>query len=177
MKLNKINCDFELLKIASEIDLLGGKIFIVGGTVRDSFLNLKSKDVDCEVFGLKEQIVFDLLEKYGTVKRAGVSFPILITGKYEISICEEKPLAINIFKQGKRRDFTINSIYYDIIEDKIIDNFNGDFRINDEYIWKELWQNFSTDYEKHLPIGDWYNNEEQMRVVHEDGFPKQYMIN
>lgn len=60
---------------------------------------------------------------------------------------------------------------------EIIDNFNGDFRINDEYIWKELWQNFSTDYEKHLPIGDWYNNEEQMRVVHEDGFPKQWMIN
>lgn len=134
MKLNKINCDFELLKIASEIDLLGGKIFIVGGTVRDSFLNLKSKDVDCEVFGLKEQIVFDLLEKYGTVKRAGVSFPILITGKYEISICEEKPLAINIFKQGKRRDFTINSIYYDIIEDKIIDNFNGVMDLNKRLI-------------------------------------------
>lgn len=60
----------------------------------------------------------------------------------------------------------------------IINNFhNSKNNINDEYIWRELWKNFSEDYYKHLPIGDWYNGKEQERLIHYDGFPKPWMIN
>ncbi|RUM73223.1 MAG: CCA tRNA nucleotidyltransferase, partial [Sulfurovum sp.] len=44
------------------------KAIIVGGSVRDHFLNLPIKDYDIEVYGLESlEVLRDILATYGTV--------------------------------------------------------------------------------------------------------------
>ena len=59
------------LELANYINTLGGTLYIVGGCVRDSFLNRKSNDKDYVITGVKfKDIPFE--------KVVGASFPVYI---------------------------------------------------------------------------------------------------
>lgn len=144
-------------KISGIIDLIneGGEIYLVGGCVRDNFLNTPIKDIDLVVRLLKQETIVDILEKTGNVDLVGESFGIIkykpfgssedfdiampredflrdsslghrgIGVKFNETICIETDL--------KRRDFTINSIAMGI-NGEIIDPFNGLLDIKDKRI-------------------------------------------
>lgn len=115
------------------------KLYIVGGALRDYFLNKIPNDFDFTTKAKPNQILeilknyqtFQIGEKYGTI---GVLFEGV---KYEITTFRSDGIYLNnrhpnnvIFKNNiiedlKRRDFTINALAYDICENKIIDEFNG----------------------------------------------------
>jgi tRNA nucleotidyltransferase (CCA-adding enzyme) len=119
-------CSKEVKEIAELINKSGGKIFIVGGFIRDLFLNKESKDIDIEIMGLTDKEIVEILKTEGKTKIAGVSFPVILYKNIEISVTESKYKGEeSIRKSAFRRDFTINSIYFDIIENKIYDFFNG----------------------------------------------------
>ena len=133
------------LPFRKEVEQLGGKIFSVGGAVRDEFLGKESKDLDILVTGIPMDELGQLLSKYGDVNNVGASFGVLKFvpkgAKEEIDIAiprTETPTGagghqgfdvksdhtLPIEKDLERRDFTINAIAKDI-DGNIIDPYNG----------------------------------------------------
>lgn len=120
----------------------GAKLFVVGGFVRDSLLNLNPTDIDLasqitneELFKMLDNSGFkvDLAsEKLGTtiISKNGVKFEHT-TFRQEsykkggFHSPEQVEFVKDIKIDAKRRDFTINSMYYDLEEEIVIDFFNG----------------------------------------------------
>ena len=139
MKLPKI-----LQTISKELQSKNAKAIIVGGSVRDHFLELPIKDHDIEVYGLESM---DELEKilavYGSVNLVGKSFGVLKfvyegeeydfsfprsemkIGKghrgFEVSVDG----TLDFKTAARRRDFTVNALGYDVEKEAFIDPFNG----------------------------------------------------
>ena len=133
------------LPFREEIEQLGGKIFSVGGAVRDEFLGKDSKDLDVLITGVPMDSLEQLLSKYGGVNAVGKSFGVLKFvpqgSKEEIDIAIPRTEVatgagghqgfdvtsdheLPIEKDLERRDFTINAIAKDI-DGNIIDPYNG----------------------------------------------------
>lgn len=133
------------LPFRKEVEQLGGKIFSVGGAVRDEFLGKESKDLDILVTGIPMDELEQLLSKYGNVNNVGASFGVLKFvpegSNEEIDVAiprTETPTGagghkgfdvtsdhtLPIEKDLERRDFTINAIAKDI-DGNIIDPYNG----------------------------------------------------
>lgn len=117
---------------------------LVGGCVRDSLLNIPSKDYDVEIFNINcTNTIKTCLEKFGKVNEVGKSFGVLIlsTQNYDFDFAlarvekkvdlghrgfEITPNANLSFEEASlRRDFTINSIGYNYFEKKYLDPHNG----------------------------------------------------
>ena len=127
--------------IAQKVDKKGGKTYYVGGYVRDLFLNKKNKDIDIEVHGISEKTLVKILSEVGKPLSYGKSFGIYSleghnidialprketkTGKGHKDFKIEVDPYIDIKQAIKRRDFTINAIYKNVLTGEIIDPFNG----------------------------------------------------
>ncbi|PKK96108.1 MAG: hypothetical protein CVV59_00245 [Tenericutes bacterium HGW-Tenericutes-4] len=117
-------------------------LYVVGGFVRDSLLQLKSIDIDL-ASKLKNEELIDLLnntefkivpasKKLGTcVIKLGVASFEHTTFRSEayplggFHTPNEVIFVDDIKQDAKRRDFTINSLYYDIQNDEVLDFFEG----------------------------------------------------
>lgn len=128
-------------KIAKEINKHGGRVFYVGGYTRDKILNIKNNDVDIEVFNIDIKLLEKILRKYGTVLKFGKSFGIYNLKGQSLDIAlprKEKLIGkghkdfevvvdpfLDYKDAAKRRDFTINALYQDVLTSEIIDYFGG----------------------------------------------------
>lgn len=128
-------------KIANNIQSIGGRMYYVGGYVRDKFLNVISKDIDVEVFNISAEKLKEILSNYGIVNEFGASFGIYKVSGIDIDFAiarketkignkhtdfnVEVDPSISLYDAAKRRDFTANSIMQDVLTGQIIDNFNG----------------------------------------------------
>ena len=140
----KLNLPSILEDILLDLQEIGALPILVGGCVRDSFLNISCKDYDVEIFDINSlNIIENTLKKYGSVKLVGKSFGVLTLKvddydfDFALARTEEKiGLGHNDFKvttnskltykqAALRRDFTINSIGYDFFKKEFIDPFNG----------------------------------------------------
>jgi tRNA nucleotidyltransferase/poly(A) polymerase len=125
----------------NEIDIVkrlqdsGFKGYFVGGYIRNKILGLKSKDIDITTNASPEQIVELFSDQ--KVKNVGKAFLITLVNNIEVATFR-KDLYKGLNNKNatieqvdderidvKRRDFTINSILYDPIADKIYDYVNG----------------------------------------------------
>lgn len=134
-----------LINIFYEIHENGGYPFICGGFVRDILMNKQNKDIDIEVFGIKYEKMVEILKKYGNPKIVGSSFKIILMGIYEFSIIEEEFEKNTLQNYASRRDFTINSMYIDLLENNLIDFFNGRKDIENKIIKAVKLENLSED--------------------------------
>ena len=65
----------ELNKIAKAIAGSKGRGILVGGAVRDHFMDRRiSKDLDVEVFGLSMQELESVLEEFGNIQENSLGF-------------------------------------------------------------------------------------------------------
>jgi tRNA nucleotidyltransferase (CCA-adding enzyme) len=139
MKLPKI-----IQTISNELQKQNAKAIVVGGSVRDHFLELPIKDYDIEVYGLErmEQLE-EVLGEYGSVNLVGKSFGVLkftYEGEeYDFSFPRSESKvgeghrgfdvevdgSMSFKKAARRRDFTVNALGYDVEEKRFIDPFNG----------------------------------------------------
>ena len=136
-----------LEEILKELQKIGATPILVGGSVRDFFLNIPIKDYDIEIFGINSlEIIQNCLEKFGSVKLVGKSFGVLTlrVNEYDFDFAlprtetkignyhQDFEVITNAnlsFKEAAiRRDFTINAIGYDFSKQEFLDPFNG---IND----------------------------------------------
>ncbi|APW66919.1 polynucleotide adenylyltransferase [Poseidonibacter parvus] len=112
--------------------------------MRDSLLQIPCKDYDVEIFEINcLETIEKSLKKFGNVKLVGKSFGVLTLkiDEYDFDFAlarTEKKIGLghndfevstNAFlsyeEAALRRDFTINSIGYDFINDEFLDPFNG----------------------------------------------------
>ena len=133
------------LPFKSEIEQLGGKIYSVGGAVRDEFLGKDSKDLDILITGIPMKELERLLTKYGKVNLVGANFGVLkfvprgSSEEIDIAIPRTETAtgggghkdfnvtsdhALPIEKDLERRDFTINAIGKDS-DGNVIDPYGG----------------------------------------------------
>ncbi len=139
-----LNIPSELKNILEKLIESGARPVLVGGFVRDHFLEIPSKDIDIEVYALDtlEQLS-SILEEFGTLSFVGKSFGVLKlkvgVEEYDFSFPRrENKIALGhtgfdvkidgsmgYIEGARRRDFTINSIGFDYKEKKFLDPFNG----------------------------------------------------
>lgn len=129
-----------IYEIAKRIETQNGRCYYVGGYSRDLLLGIENNDFDIEVHGITEDILNTILSDYGFIK-CGKSFGIYTLTSLNIDIALPRTEIktgnkhndfdvsidpfIGIQKAAMRRDFTINSIYIDVLTNEIIDYYNG----------------------------------------------------
>jgi len=130
--------------IFNKLALFHIKPIIVGGFIRDSLLNISSKDIDIELYGVSHlDKVQEILKEFGDVNSVGKSFGVCKLKYNELDIDFSLPRLESKESEGhrgfivktlqnidfktaaSRRDFTINSMGYDVQEKKLLDPFNG----------------------------------------------------
>lgn len=123
-------------EIASKINNIGGRLYLVGGAVRDKLLGIEPKDYDYCVTGLTGE---KFVEAFPNSNIRGKAFPVFDMEGSEFALARtEKKIGkgykgfeisvndkISIEQDLKRRDVTINSIAIDVLTGKIIDPFGG----------------------------------------------------
>ncbi|MBQ6334999.1 MAG: hypothetical protein IJI46_08035 [Erysipelotrichaceae bacterium] len=127
--------------IAQKVKEEGGRVFYVGGCVRDKLLGIENKDIDIEVHGISPEQLKAILETLGTPMSYGQSFGVYSLKGYDIDIAmprKERAIGtghrdfeidvdpfIGYKEAARRRDFTINALMEDVLDGTIIDSFNG----------------------------------------------------
>ncbi len=128
-------------KIAALVNELGGKIYYVGGMVRDELLGIESKDVDIEVHGITPGQLENILDSVGEKLKIGASFGIFSLRGYDIDIAMPRTEQatgrghrdfevfidpfLGVEKAATRRDFTVNALMKDVLTGEITDCFGG----------------------------------------------------
>ncbi len=123
-------------QIAEKISNAGGKLYEVGGCVRDKILGIQPKDFDYCVTGLDVQ---EFIRLFPQANIRGKDFPVfdlngsefalarierkISNGHKGFSISTDKTICIE--DDLLRRDITINSMAFDVLEKKLIDPFGG----------------------------------------------------
>ena len=117
---------------------------IVGGFIRDLLLGIKSKDIDIEIYGISSfKELENILKEFGSINIVGKSFGVCKLYFEDYDLDFSFPRRDNKIKKGhkgfdividtdldyksaaSRRDFTMNSIGYDVVEKKVLDPFCG----------------------------------------------------
>ena len=164
MAKNYLSYKLRALPFYDAVTKAGGKIYAVGGPVRDFILGKQSKDLDIIVTGIEYDLLQGILENYGKTDLVGQSFGII---KFrESPTSEEIDVALprtekktgqgyqgfevtvdpnmSVEDEMKRRDLTINSLAMDG-DGNIIDPFNGLNDIKNKIIKATSSDSFSED--------------------------------
>ena len=136
-----INLEEPLPQIAAALREAGGQAFLVGGYVRDRLLDIPSKDVDIEVFGLEVERLQAVLARFGKVARVGRAFGVLrvkgIDADFSLPRKDSKVAEghtgfdvtydpeMSFEEAARRRDVTVNSVGYDLWTGALVDPFGG----------------------------------------------------
>ena len=125
-------------------------LFVVGGFVRNKILNIPSSDIDLcsfcsldEVNKILKDTEFTIVTKNKKLNTAEIHYK---NETYEYSTFREEfyeggkhnPSIVkfdtNIVQDAKRRDFTINCIYYSLSTHEVIDFYGGTIDLNKKQI-------------------------------------------
>ena len=110
------------------------QLYIVGGAVRDAILGKSPKDFDMATDATPDEVL--KIAKQGRFKtyEVGKSFGVVVVGGHEIATFRKdigkgrRPKAVDFTDiQGdiKRRDLTVNALFYDIGREEIVDLVGG----------------------------------------------------
>lgn len=128
-------------RIAAKVALQGGRVFYVGGLVRDRLLGRENKDVDIEVHGVTPEVLEGILDSLGQRTEMGASFGIYGLKHYDLDIAMPRKeqttgrghrdftVFVDPFlgtrKAAQRRDFTMNALMEDVLTGEVVDHFGG----------------------------------------------------
>lgn len=126
----------EAQSIAAKLVEHGFEAYFVGGCVRDGLLNRRIKDIDIATNAKPEEIekLFDKVEFVGA--SFGVTLVKQIEEAYEVATYRKdgsysdsrRPDSIDFGtreEDSHRRDFTINALYYDPVNEIVVDDHGG----------------------------------------------------
>lgn len=131
-----------VLTIARLVRSAGGRALMVGGAVRDLLLGASDvKDVDLEVFGLDASRLQAVLAPAFAFDACGASFGVLKIKHVDIDVALPRRESkrgrghkgflvdadpnLSIAEAASRRDFTINAMYYDPLDETFEDPYGG----------------------------------------------------
>lgn len=144
----------------------GGKVYEVGGSVRDRLLKRSIKDRDILITNLPLESISKILTPYGKITFVGKSFGILkffphrqkdividiaiprkevSTGPghrdFTVEYDPDLPVEVDL----GRRDFTINAMAFDVAEQTLIDPFGGKKDLEDKILRQVFSEAFTED--------------------------------
>ena len=125
-----------IIEIAEKIKKNGGKLYLVGGALRDELLNKKEFDKDYCVTGISKQ---KFKELFPESKIIGKNFEVFLIDNTEFALARKEKKTgighkqfaieakenITIQEDLKRRDITINAMAKDVLTGEIIDPYGG----------------------------------------------------
>jgi len=142
---NKItlNVPSDIKKIYKLFKKNGKQLYVVGGAVRDAILGKRPKDFDLATDAKPDEVL--KIAKKGGMKtyEVGKQFGVVVVGGHEIATFRKdigkgrRPKAVDFSDiQGdvKRRDLTINSLFFDIGRDEVVDLTGGLQDLKDKII-------------------------------------------
>ena len=126
-------------------------LYVVGGYVRNKLLKIDNSDVDLCSSASIEQVEERLKDTKFSVRVKNAKYGALLIScngeKYEYTCFRKDKYGENgshnatiisftprIEEDAQRRDFTINSIYYNINKDEVVDLYHGIIDLNDKII-------------------------------------------
>lgn len=126
----------EINEMAKLIEQNGGRLYLVGGDVRDKYLEVEPHDADYCITGLTGMEFEKLFPKAHKRGRAfsvydidNIEFALarkdICTGNKHTDFEVETGKNITIEQDLARRDITINSMAIDVLTGNLIDPFNG----------------------------------------------------
>lgn len=119
----------------------GGRALLVGGCVRSALLRERPVDFDVEVFGIPSNRLEKILRRQGSVTRVGKAFgiykftnrPVDVglprsewksgTGHCGFEVRVDPFMSLE--QAARRRDFTVNALYFDPLTDTVEDPLGG----------------------------------------------------
>lgn len=125
----------EAKQIALKLQKIWKKCYIVGGYIRDKMLGRPLWDIDLATDASPSEVreILDVKSEIGSkywtliILENGKTFEITSFRKDIWSVNNRKPAEVEFWatleEDAARRDFTMNAIYYDILEDEYIDPF------------------------------------------------------
>ncbi len=139
------DCVDWVFELASKISDAGGRLYLVGGAVRDFLMNRVPHDFDFCVTGID---IKDFQKLVPDAKARGKCFPVFDYHGCEFAFARQEVKrstghkgfemicnkSISIIEDLKRRDITLNSIAIDVLSKEIIDPFNGKNDIDEKVI-------------------------------------------
>ena len=146
---NEWAIDHHAVQILKRLKDARFEAYLVGGGVRDLLVNIKPKDFDIATSALPQEVKKkvsnsfiigrrfklvhakrgDAIYEIATYRRAATSEELVTAEEDDLRHVEENFFG-NIDEDSFRRDFTINSLYYDPIDKKIVDRCNGLYDID-----------------------------------------------
>lgn len=138
MKINNIEIPKTVERIHEIFKKNGYKLFLVGGAVRDSLLGIRPKDFDLATDAIPDRVE-EILNKegfktLGTGKSFGVINVFVGKNEYEIATFRSdnssgrRPDSVTfttIEEDVKRRDLTINALFFDLDKEEVVDLVGG----------------------------------------------------
>ena len=130
----KLNIPSDIKKLHKLFKKNGKQLYVVGGAVRDAILGKSPKDFDLTTDAKPDEVLN--IAKQGGFKsvEVGKQFGVVIIGGHEIATFRKdigkgrRPDAVDftdIKGDVKRRDLTINALFYDIGKKQIVDLVGG----------------------------------------------------
>ncbi len=135
------------MRFIEEIQSSGGKVYEVGGTVRDRLMGRDQKDRDLLITHLPINDLIKILKRHGDVFTVGKSFGVIkFYPKEDKDTCLDIALPRNEVSTGtghrdfqvdfdpnlpvevdlSRRDFTVNAMALEVATGRLIDPFSGE---------------------------------------------------
>lgn len=119
----------------------GGRAYFVGGCVRDKLLGVESKDLDVEVHGIRPPELEAILDSIGGATKVGESFGVYKLLDCDVDVALPRTEAstgaghrdfevvvdprLDVRNAARRRDFTMNALYEDVLTGEVIDCYGG----------------------------------------------------
>lgn len=130
-----------LRRVSEACRARGGRALLVGGCVRSALLGDTVYDLDVEVFGLTAEQLDSVLQPLAAAEKVGRSFGVYKLRGWDIDVslprrerrtgsghrdfAIEVDPGLSLPEAARRRDFTVNALYHDLLEDRIEDPLGG----------------------------------------------------
>lgn len=136
-------------QIVKTLQSAGFETYLVGGCVRDLLAGIPPKDFDIATNALPQEVRKRVSNSYVIGKRFKLVLAKRFDQQFEIATfrrnaspeeleAEDSPSADNFFgtvvEDAKRRDFTVNSLFYDPVKKNLIDHCEGLRDVTDRWI-------------------------------------------
>lgn len=130
----------KVIDLAQAVRAMGGRALLVGGCVRDELMGNQPKDWDLEIYGVEPATLREMLDRFGSVNVVGEAFTVYKVGPdldvslprrerktgrgHRAFVIDGDPL-MSVEDATRRRDFTINAILRNPLNEEISDPFAG----------------------------------------------------
>lgn len=130
----KLNIPSDILKIHQAFKKSGYKLYVVGGAVRDAILGSNPKDFDLATDAKPDEVLKLAKDNNFSTAEVGKAFGVVIVNGNEIATFRKdigkgrRPSSVDytdIEGDVRRRDLTVNALFYDIDKKEIVDLVGG----------------------------------------------------